>query len=146
MPMISLQHRQPDFLEHPLEILEDFVIPKSQNTKPLRLEQSIPNFVVFASRVMIPVGFDDHFVLEENKIHNVMPKRLLSFYFHAQGVSSQMFPQYFLSNRHVGAHLFCSSKHDVHGLFLAQVSRDLCAFASPLPSPLPPAEREKCFR
>lgn len=137
MPLISLQHCQPDSLEHPLEILEDFTIPKSQDTKPLRFEPGVPNFVVFASRMMIPVGFDDNFVLEANKINNVMPKRLLSFHFHAKGVSSQMFPQYFFGFRHVGTHSFCSSKHDVHGLFLAHAARDLCAFAPPSAQPSP---------
>jgi hypothetical protein len=144
--VISLQHRQSNPLEHALEILEDFIIPESQDPKTLGLEPSIPNFVVFAARMMVSVGFNYYFVLETNKIDDVMPKRLLSFDFYAKIVSSQVFPQYFFGRRHFGSHLFCSRKQKVHGLFLAHAARELCAFTPPLPDPLPPAEREKCFR
>ncbi len=146
MPVISLQHRQSNPLEHPLGILEDFIIPESQDPKTLRLEPSVPNFVVFAARMMISVSFDNDIVLEANKIGDVTPERLLSLDFYAQIVSSQVFPQYFFGIRHVGSHLFCSRKQDVHGLFLAHAARDLCAFAPPLPDPLPPGEREKSCR
>lgn len=144
--MISFQHCQSNFLEHPFGILEDFIIPKPQHPKPLRLEPSVPNLVIRTSRVMVSVSFDNDLVLETNKINNVMPKRLLSFYLHAQGISPQMFPQYFLGIRHIGSHLFCSRKQDVHNLFLAHAARDLCAITPPSPRPSPAWEREKSVR
>ncbi len=144
--MISFQHRQSNPLEHPLEILEDFIIPKPQHPKALRLKPGVPNFVVFAARVMVSVSFNNYFMLEANKIDNVMTKWLLSFNFYAKIVSAQVFPQDFFGIRHLGSHLFGSRKQNVHNCFLAHTTRDLCAITPPLSNPLPPAEREKCLR
>jgi hypothetical protein len=62
--------------QNSLYILENLVIPKPKDSKPLFLKPSIAN-LIFSYRlsVLSTLDFKDHFVLETDKIDDVMTDR-----------------------------------------------------------------------
>jgi hypothetical protein len=60
-----------DRIEHANWIVEDVIVPETQNSEGLRSKKCVPPEVAFAFDVLRSIGFDNQSALQANEISDV---------------------------------------------------------------------------
>lgn len=105
-----LFQRLTNHLQHDFHILQDFMIPESQHSKPLIAQPSIPHGITNTPLMLTTIHLHNQPRIKVDEIHNVSAQWLLSAEFPTiKAMRPQSEPECFFSLRHITAQMFCKA-------------------------------------
>src|SRR6516164_8961766 len=94
-----------DRLENPGPVLENVVVPKTENAPAFAAQLFVAEFVLARERMLSAVGFDDESGLQAGKVGDVGRDRVLPPKAPPQSAETQLVPKHALHFSHVSGRL-----------------------------------------